>query len=84
VINPTISGSGFQIKMLDALARGIPVVSTAFSNPLGQRIPSSDDPRVLADLIHKEAFSHERADSTYNQVHNVTTATWGDWLVNNC
>lgn len=51
VINPTRTGSGFQIKLLEALAYGCPVVSTDFSNPLGSAIRSSDDPGRFAALV---------------------------------
>lgn len=64
VINPTISGSGFQIKLLDALARGVPVVSTAFSNPFPDSIPSSDDPLELARLIKIHSTDNEHRDSS--------------------
>lgn len=52
-INPTICGSGFQIKLLDAIASGVPVVSTTFSNPFGDRIASSDDAEIFATLINE-------------------------------
>lgn len=51
VLNPTRTGSGFQIKLLEALAYGCPVISTDFSNPLGSAIKSSDDPAVFAKLV---------------------------------
>lgn len=51
VINPTISGSGFQIKMLDALSRGIPLVTTSTANPLGDSIFSTNSPIEFARQI---------------------------------
>ena len=50
-VNPTRVGGGFQMKLLDAIARGVPIVSTTWSNKFGPAIPSSDDPRELANLI---------------------------------
>ncbi|OQA32741.1 MAG: hypothetical protein BWY57_01723 [Betaproteobacteria bacterium ADurb.Bin341] len=55
VINPTISGSGFQIKMLDALARGVPLISTRLANPIGARLPSTDEPLEFARLLNDGA-----------------------------
>lgn len=60
-INPTRSGSGFQIKLLDALCRGVPVVSTEFSNPFPGVIPSSDDPEELAKLIQAQLAGASKA-----------------------
>jgi glycosyltransferase involved in cell wall biosynthesis len=59
VLNPTRTGSGFQIKLLEALAHNCPVVSTDFSNPLGKAIPSSNDPAEFAALV-----IHALADPT--------------------
>jgi glycosyltransferase involved in cell wall biosynthesis len=50
-VNPTIHGSGIQIKMLEALSYGLPVVSTDYSNIFPNVIPSSNDPHKLANLI---------------------------------
>jgi glycosyltransferase involved in cell wall biosynthesis len=79
-VNPTQTGSGFQVKLLDAIARGVPIVSTAWSNKLGPAIPSSDDPRELARLI----TTHLTPDSTlpfdYAAFHATATAAWNAFL----
>jgi hypothetical protein len=74
-VNPTVSGSGFQIKMLDALARGVPVVSTARANPLGDRIPASDDPHVLADLVTQSGTDLSRTFD-YVSLHREARREW--------
>lgn len=79
VINPTISGSGFQIKMLDALARGKPVVSTRYSNCLGSAISDADNAHDLADLINKYATGYTpggHTDFDYNKFHTQARLRW--------
>lgn len=80
VINPTISGSGFQIKMLDAMARGVPVVSTEFANPLGQSVPCSDDPKQFAHIIHNTALKSGHFVISYDKFHHTAIEAWKDWL----
>ncbi len=67
-INPTIHGSGIQIKMLEALSYGIQVVSTNYSNIFPNVIPSSDNPEKLANLIvanldSKSSFNFQHFNS---------------------
>ncbi len=62
VINPTRTGSGYQIKLLEALSCGCPVVSTEFSNPLGDAIPSADDPAEFARHVEEQLRSPEAFD----------------------
>ena len=57
VLNPTRTGSGFQIKLLEALSYGCNVISTDFSNPLGDKIRSSDDPAEFATLVDEALTS---------------------------
>jgi len=80
VVNPTTEGSGFQIKLLDAIARGVPVVSTAFSNRIGTAIPSSDDPRTLAELINSRLESTNSGPFDYAAFHRLAVAAWDDFL----
>lgn len=81
VVNPTLSGSGFQIKLLDAISRGVPVMSTAFSNPLGDDVPSSDNPRTLAELLSKMLINSTLKSFDYTtfwqRVHGQWTAFLG-------
>lgn len=70
VINPTRTGSGYQIKLLEALSFGCPVVSTQFSNPLGEAIPSSDDPAEFARLV--EAQLRSPAPFDYSHYYEET------------
>jgi Glycosyl transferases group 1 len=51
-INPTISGSGIQIKILEALAFKMNVVSTAYTNTFPHIIDSSNDADEFAELIN--------------------------------
>lgn len=55
-VNPTVSGSGVNIKVLDYVAHGIPVVSTcAAAAALGLRpgadLEAADDPDRFADAV---------------------------------
>lgn len=59
-INPTIAGSGFQIKLIEAASYHIPIITTSFSNYLSEDIMSSDDPKELADMI--ELWCLEKGD----------------------
>lgn len=69
VINPTISGSGFQIKMLEALAYGADVISTEFSNHTPDIVTrSSDNPIELANLINN--FKPSKSDNTYSNFYS--------------
>ena len=79
-VNPTRTGSGFQVKLLDAIARGVPVVSTAWSNKLGPAIPSSDDPRELARLITDRLIPGREPPFDYAAFHAQATAAWHSFL----
>lgn len=79
-VNPTLSGSGFQIKLLDAIARGVPIVSTAFSNRLGPAIASSDDPRELARLIDERLVPSSAAAFDYGTFYDAATEAWDTFL----
>lgn len=50
-VNPTRHGSGFQIKLMEAVRYGVPCISTAYSNHLGPLISSTDDPVEMATMI---------------------------------
>jgi hypothetical protein len=80
VINPTISGSGFQIKLLDALARGIPVVSTSFSNPIGKEINCSDDPQDFARVISLSTGSRAASVFQYREFYINACESWKDFI----
>jgi glycosyltransferase involved in cell wall biosynthesis len=75
-VNPTRSGSGFQIKLLEAIARGVPIVSTAFSNRLGSAIPSSDDPHSMAELINQRLIPGAVQPFDYAAFHQEATTAW--------
>ena len=79
-VNPTLSGSGFQVKLLDAIARGVPIVSTAWSNKLGPAIPSSDDPRELARLITERLIPAASPPFDYATFHASAVAAWTAFL----
>jgi hypothetical protein len=81
-VNPTRLGSGFQIKLLDALARGVPIVSTTFSNTIGPAIPSSDDPRELAALINARLSPGSEPAFDYAAFHETSVAAWDRFLFN--
>lgn len=69
-INPTRYGSGFQIKLMEALRFGIPVISTAFSNHLDDALTATDDPQRMAQMIN-EWMAHGRGVKPvdYDQLH---------------
>ena len=73
VINPTIVGSGFQIKTLEAISRGKILISTAFSNHLGSVIASSDDPIEFAKLMLE--FESTQTTGTFNYTAFYRDAT---------
>jgi glycosyltransferase involved in cell wall biosynthesis len=79
-VNPTLSGSGFQIKLLDAIARGVPIVSTTFSNRLGDAIPSSDDPQELAGLINCRLKPDAAESFDYRRFYADATNAWDEFL----
>lgn len=79
-VNPTRLGSGFQIKLLDAIARGVPMVSTAFSNTIGPAIASSDEPRELADLINARLDPGSMPAFDYAAFHENATTAWNRFL----
>jgi nucleoid DNA-binding protein len=54
-INPTIKGSGIQVKLLEALSYGMNAISTEYSNPFKHILLSSDNPVEFANLINKYA-----------------------------
>lgn len=63
-VNPTIHGSGIQVKTLEALSYGMQVVSTKYSNIFPNVISSSDNPTELANIINssidsKSSFNYE-------------------------
>lgn len=79
-VNPTRSGSGFQVKLLDAIARGVPIVSTAWSNKLGPTIPSSDDPAELAALITARLEPSSTPAFDYASFYREACAAWERFL----
>lgn len=79
-VNPTRLGSGFQIKMLDAISRGVPLVSTDFSNKIGPAIASSDDPRELARLISDRLVPAAVPPFDYGAFHRAAVAAWDNFL----
>lgn len=79
-VNPTRLGSGFQIKMLDAISRGVPLVSTAFSNKIGNAIASSDDPRALAALINAQLTPTGVRPFDYESFYHAAIAAWQRFL----
>jgi hypothetical protein len=83
-VNPTQTGSGFQVKLLDAIARGVPIVSTAWSNKLGPAIPSSDEPRELAGLITARLTPGSAPPFDYATFHASATAAWNAFLFEPC
>lgn len=78
VVNPTRSGSGFQIKMLDAISRGIPLVSTHIANPLEGLVPSADSPSDFARLISAVAADGGRLD--YQAFYREAQEKWTAFL----
>ena len=81
VVNPTISGSGFQIKMLDALSRGLPLATTTKANPLVGAVESSDDPRVLAKMIESKARGLGGATFDYAKFYSQACSDWDDFII---
>lgn len=79
-VNPTRLGSGFQIKLLDAIARGVPIVSTAFSNRIGPAIPASDDPRILATLITARLTPGSVPPFDYDTFYRDAVTLWDLFL----
>lgn len=79
-VNPTRLGSGFQIKLLDALARGVPIVSTTFSNTIGPAIASSADPLELAALINARLTPGSEPAFDYATFHETALAAWAQFL----
>lgn len=78
-MNPTRSGSGFQIKLLDALARGVPVVTTSFSNRIGPALLASDDPRQFAALVNA-ALKSCQAVYPYSSFYGNAVRAWNNFL----
>jgi len=79
-VNPTRSGSGFQIKLLEAIARGVPIVSTAFSNRIGPEIASSDDPVELARMINDRLMPNAASSFDYQTFHLRALDAWDAFL----
>lgn len=79
-VNPTRLGSGFQIKLLDAIARDVPIVSTAFSNKIGPAIPSSDDPKKLAELINARLTPGSVSPFDYAAFYRKAIEAWDRFL----
>jgi hypothetical protein len=79
-VNPTRTGSGFQVKLLDAIARGVPIVSTAWSNKLGPAIPASDDPREFARLVNERLTPATAPTFDYAAFHAQATPAWEAFL----
>lgn len=69
VINPTVIGSGIQIKLIEALSMSKKIISTQFSNKVLDTIPSSDDPQIFAELINNYNLSSS-IDIDYNKIYN--------------
>jgi len=68
------------VKLLDAIARGRPIVSTAWSNKLGPAIPSSDDPAELAALITARLEPSRTPAFDYAAFYREAVAAWERFL----
>jgi hypothetical protein len=79
-VNPTRLGSGFQIKLLDAIARGVPIVSTEFSNRIGPGIAASDDPLALAAIISQRLTPGSVQSFDYGSFYRNAIAAWDRFL----
>jgi glycosyltransferase involved in cell wall biosynthesis len=62
-VNPTRFGSGFQIKLMEAIRAGVPSISTAYSNHLGPGLTATDDAAEMAQLITQ--WMHSRSGISY-------------------
>src|SRR6185312_16617450 len=76
---PIRSGSGVRVKLLEAFASGIPVVSTVLgaeglARKDGEFCALSDDPRAFANsvvqVLEDEAFASELASRARREVEN--------------
>jgi hypothetical protein len=70
-INPTISGSGVQIKLLEALSYHMNVVSTEYTNTFPNIIDSSNNSIEFANLINEHIMNpnHTFNFEEYNKVN---------------
>jgi glycosyltransferase involved in cell wall biosynthesis len=70
-INPTISGSGVQIKLLEALSYHMNVVSTEYTNTFPHIIDSSNNSIEFANLINENIQNpnHTFNFEEYNRVN---------------
>jgi len=74
-VNPTLYGSGFQIKLIEAIRFNIPIVSTSFSNPFSNAIPSSDDYEIMAKIINDHMSNAQPiVPMNYDDLYRSTTA----------
>lgn len=90
LIAPLLSGSGIKIKIINALARGLPVVTTTrgvegFPDGYGTAICVEDDPKAFADGVDRfmtdaalwqRASDHARA---YYHAH-FQGQDWAQWV----
>ena len=77
-VNPTLSGSGVQMKLMDALSRGVPVVTGSLSNPFGVMLRTARTPEEWVSAIVAE--EHRASSFNYSAYITDATARWTNWL----
>jgi GT2 family glycosyltransferase/glycosyltransferase involved in cell wall biosynthesis len=87
-ICPVLSGSGVRVKLLEAFAAGIPVVSTyvgaeGLARKDGELCFLADDPLAFADRVI-ELFAHpERGEQMAAAAHAEVMANWDMHAITN-
>lgn len=79
-INPMTSGSGTNLKMLDYMAAGIPVITTEFGS---RGIKNKDyfivsDIETMTDAIREVFFNYNKMDEKVNMARRYVEETY-DW-----
>jgi len=77
-VNPTQSGSGVQMKLLEALRRGVPVVTSRRSNPFGETLACADAPEEWCERIQNACGQPTRFD--YKAFFESASRSWKRWL----
>lgn len=77
-VNPTLSGSGVQMKLMDALCRSVPVVTSSSSNPFGNLLRTATSPEEWTAAIVAEC--EVPAPFDYKSYFADASKRWTRWL----
>jgi Glycosyl transferases group 1 len=80
LINPTLTGSGIQLKLIEALSMNKRVVTTTFANPFSTELISTNDPVEFANLIVDALNNYSYKQFDYQKYYDIAKTSLNNFL----